>query len=854
MVLPIFKTHHSISKSLFTLDKAKDNIDMESTISLFTLAKLNNMKILRIAEDNLSSFYEAYTSSLNYNIQLVYGLNVNIVNDLNIEDESISTITIWLKNSAAYQDILSINRFINNEGYKHPYARIDWKNLNQLMTRNLLITIPFYSSFLARNLMKWNVNCLPLIEDFNPIFLINNQDLPFDKVLEKEVKKYCQLNYYDFLNSHLTYYYADEHAESLQVLRCINKRSSFEKPELSHFSSNQFSFTNFIERYGENFECPSFDKHFESYVIPCLTNGVRLPEVEISKEEKARFGLSENTDNFTYLSNLVALGLKKKVLENPKKKDKFDEYVIRCKEELDTFRQLHIVDYILLVYDIVKWCDCNDIAVGFGRGSACGSLTCFLIGITKIDPTLYNLYFSRFISESRAKFKVIDDIIYLDGKLAPDCDLDIDFYNREKVINYLFKKYPNKVSKIGTQNTLTAKILIKEVSKSILNYSEENARIVADTIDRICGVVVNLDKAYKESDSFKRWVDESIDNQKAYKIAKNLEHLIKNKSSHPSGFAISYDNLNSLVPTSRTSDGLELCAEYDMKNIANIVIKVDLLGLRCVSHINEIEKLTSTDSSMIDINDESIYNFLNNYDSYHGLFQIESYTNKNICREVKPTNIDDIAAILAIARPGALQFSEKYAEFKKTGKYEKYDEHLDKILVNTGGSCLFQESLMQIAHEVFGLSLVVAEDIRRCVGKKDREEMKKYQNIIYSQAEKLNLNKETAEKYWRLLSDSASYSFNKCLSPDTVVEVEEGYKMMFEINRGDYIKAYNIINKQDEFVEVNEIFNSEAELYEIELEDGRKLRCSMDHKILCDDMTMRPLSYILNNKNKIVTD
>lgn len=758
----IFSTHHSISKSILTANKPKKEFDVDSSVSIFDIAQKHNLKTVRVIESSLSGFLECYLNADIDDTQLIFGYNISVVNSLGEKDNSESVVTVWIRNSDGYQDLLKINKFIQNEGYVKDDLKgyITWEELNNLFTNNLLVTIPFYSGFLYKNLMSYGSSCVPKFDKFRPIFFVEKHGLPFDEYLLEKTKSFCENNNFELSNSHSIYYYNNAHAESLMVLRCIQKRSTFEKPELPDFSSDKFSFESYLDFYGEKFD-NNFDDLFTKYVIPVLDNGARLPEVKISNEDRKFYNFKGGVDNYEFLSALVTSGLKQKILNNPSLKNQYDVYFDRCKEELDIFKKLYVVDYILLVRDIVNWASNNNIKTGWGRGSVCGSLVCFLIGITKIDPIPYKLYFSRFLSEARAKSKNINGIIYLDPELCPDIDLDFEFSKRNLVIKYLYEKYKGKISQISTFSTLTGKILIKEVTKIILNYSEADAKHVSDTIDKVFGVVQDLDKAYIESRAFKNWVDSNPNHLKCYKIARNLENLIKNQGCHPSGYAISYDDINSIVPLVRTPDGDTLASAFDMKNVSKCLIKVDLLGLRSLSVIDGVEKITKFNIENIDLNDKTIYEYLKERDSYHGLFQIEARTNKAICKEVVPENVDDLSAILAISRPGALQFSKKYAEFRKTGVYEKYDEHLDKILSETGGACLFQETMLRIAHETFQFTLEEAELIRRACGKKLPEEMKKYEEIIYQKGKELDLPEETCSKFYKILIDSASYSFNK---------------------------------------------------------------------------------------------
>ena len=194
-------------------------------------------------------------------------------------------------------------------------------------------------------------------------------------------------------------------------------------------------------------------------------HGVRLPSFEIEKEIKRELKVSEDLNNYDFLRKICLDGFNK--LDLKKGTKEHDEYVERARYELKILKELGFIDYVLLVWDVINYCHRSDIPTGLGRGSAAGSLVLFLIGVTKIDPVKYGLYFERFVSKIRAKKKVVDGVTYLDGSLMCDVDLDICYYKRGQVLKYLEEKFEGSTSKILTLNTLSTKLLIKECGKIV---------------------------------------------------------------------------------------------------------------------------------------------------------------------------------------------------------------------------------------------------------------------------------------------------------------------------------------------------------------------------------------------------
>lgn len=579
----------------------------------------------------------------------------------------------------------------------------------------------------------------------------------------------------------------------------------------------------------ENFSTLDLDLH-----------GVRLPSFNIERKYKERISIDENCSNYEFIKQLCEFGLKAKGLYT-------QEYINRLNYELDIVEELSFTDYLLLVWDVINFCKENNIPTGVGRGSAAGSLILYACGVTQIDPLKYGLFFERFISRFRAKKNVVNGITYLDGSLMCDVDLDICYYQRHKVLEYLEKKFENKTAKILTLNTLSSKLLIKECGKVIDEKPESEMTQVSGWIPKVFGQVKDIEEAYAEVSDFKNWCDE---NSRIYEIAKKLKDLIKNKGAHPSGVLLCYENILESCPTERSSDG-SVVSSYDMNWVTLFNIKLDILGLRGVSVVDDVCKSICINLSDIDVNDTFIYQNLQELKTPHGLFQIEADTNFKVLKKVKPKNLEELSGVLALARPGALQFVDKYASYTNTETYESIHSLFDDVLKITGGVALYQEQLMKMSTKI-GFSLDEAEILRRIVGKKKVEEVKKWKQKIEDKIKEKNLPKEAGDILWKVLEDSANYSFNKCLLPETVVETENGFKCLNEINKGDYVLAYDVDKKKDHFVEVIDIHENEVEVYEVEMEDGTKITCSMDHKFMCKDGKMHQLRKIISQNLEIM--
>ena len=238
----------------------------------------------------------------------------------------------------------------------------------------------------------------------------------------------------------------------------------------------------------------------------CMHPGVLLPDIKIESKHYKSLDIPKDTSNYDFLRGLCLKGVKDKGIDKKNDNEK-QAYYSRTKMELQVFKSLGFVDYILLNWDILNYCHDSNIPTGPGRGSAAGSLVLFLIGVTKIDPVENNLFFERFVSKSRARKIEQDGVTYLDGSLLADIDNDIAYEHRLKVIAYIDKKHPGRTAKILTLNTLSSKLCIKECGKIVGDLEEVEVGEVSDCIPKQFGKVTPLAHAYAENEKFKNWAN-----------------------------------------------------------------------------------------------------------------------------------------------------------------------------------------------------------------------------------------------------------------------------------------------------------------------------------------------------------
>jgi len=579
----------------------------------------------------------------------------------------------------------------------------------------------------------------------------------------------------------------------------------------------------------------TFLSEFQDVKVPLL--GVRLPEFDIEEKYKKELNLKDGASNFDFLRELCARGLK--TLKITEGIPLYEEYGKRLKYELGIINELNYTDYFLLVWLVTNFCDENKIPRGMGRGSGAGSLVLYLINVTQVDPIKHGLYFERFISKARAKSQTINGHLYFDGSLLADVDLDIDYYRRGEVTKFIDERFAGKTSKILTFNTLSGKLLIKECGKIIGEKTEEEMTYVSGLIPKQYGIVQGLvethdgvwDEVKKKwkiepVEEFKKWCDE---NPRIYDTAIKLLDLNKNKSVHPSGMLVSFDKLEDCCPTELTSKKDEV-SSYEMNTISGFTVKLDILGLRGVSVVDEACKQIGIKIQDIDFDDPTLYQPLQDLKRAHGLFQIEADVSFMAAKKIKPKNLSELSAVMAIARPGALQFIDKFASYTNTGTKDSIHPFFDDILEETGGLCLYQESLLKMANKI-GFSLDESEILRRIIGKKKKEEMLLWRDKITDKCKENNLDPEIGELFWQIAIDSASYQFNKSHSVAYACLAAATIYLKFKHPKAFYLSLLKMTqNEPDPISEISKI-HREMHNFDLQLLAPSLIKSNMDFSI-----------------------
>jgi DNA polymerase III subunit alpha len=432
-------------------------------------------------------------------------------------------------------------------------------------------------------------------------------------------------------------------------------------------------------------------------------------------------------------------------------------YKDRLEYEINTIIQMGYPGYFLVVQDFINWAKKNNILVGDGRGSGAGSLCAFALGITNVDPIKYDLYFERFLNPARVSM--------------PDFDIDFQKDRRDEVIQYVKTKYgADKVAQIGTFGTFKAKKSIKDVART-LGYSLTMANTLCKLYPKaVHGKEVTMKEAFQKVEKLAMLRASDTDEGRVLRWAEKIEGRVASFGIHASGVVISNEALTKVVPLAKGKND-EVVTQWDMNNIEEIgLIKFDFLGLKTLSQISTtlqlIKKNHGKDIDLTDISfdDPEVYINLRKGDNI-GIFQLEASSGiRDLMIKIRPNTIEDLAAIVAMYRPGPLGSEQMEIYLKwRAGEGEPSFHHKDlkPILGETAGWLVYQEQVLRIARDMAGYTLAEADLLRRAVGKKKEKEMAEQKNKFFSGFNKFGYSTDLAEKLWEEIKVFADYGFNK---------------------------------------------------------------------------------------------
>jgi len=719
-------------------------------------AQENQMPAVGITDYvNLFSLVKFYNAAINNGIKPIIGSNCLIYDEL---EKKVSSLIFLCKSTQGYRNLTVLLSKAYTKGQMlngKPLIYRSWinnKNSEDLIVISGEFAGDIGQSILDDNLDKAEENLLFWKNLFPDNFYLEIQRI--GKPLEEKYissiielsKKYnlplVATNSVRFLNK--------EDFDAHEARICINQGVVLADPNRpkTYYPEQYFKSQ---EEMTELFsDIPSaIENTFE--IAKRCTTFVKLGETFLPD-----FPIPEGLTVGDYLTNISNEGLIKRLAKQTNKD--ISIYQERLNIELDVIIKMGFPGYFLIVADFIQWAKDNDIPVGPGRGSGAGSLVAYVLGITDLDPLDYDLLFERFLNPERVSM--------------PDFDIDFCMDNRDKVIDYVARKYGREsVSQIITYGTMAAKAVIRDVGRvqgHPYGFVDQIAKLIPFEIG------MTLSKALEQEEKLQERYDNEEDVKDLIDLAKKLEGLVRNVGKHAGGVVISPGKLTDFTPLYCEASGENLVTQFDKDDVEAIgLVKFDFLGLRTLTIIkwtldivNELRAKQNEDK--IDINeivldDKKTFSLLKACNTT-AVFQLESSGMKDLIKRLQPDCFEDIVALVALFRPGPLQ-SGMVDDFinRKHGRSKVEYPHpdLEPILKPTYGVILYQEQVMQIAQVLAKYSLGGADLLRRAMGKKKPEEMAKQRKIFLEGSTQNNIDKETAEYIFDLMEKFAGYGFNK---------------------------------------------------------------------------------------------
>lgn len=580
-------------------------------------------------------------------------------------------------------------------------------------------------------------------EIFGEHFYLEVQDhgLDEEQAVRPQLVKLSRELHIPLVATNDVHYLKREHYTAHDILLCLQTGADIDSPDRLRYSTDQIYFKSADEMTALFADIPEAIENTVAIAEKCHLlldlKSKHLPRFTLPAGERAET-LEE------YLEKLVWEGVRKCYGEITR------ELENRVRHELKVIRDAGYSSYFLIVKDFIDYARSVGIPVGPGRGSAAGSVVSYVLGITRIDPLKYDLVFERFLNPERLS--------------PPDIDVDFCDQRRDEVITYVRRKYgANNVAQIITFGSMAARAVVRDVGRVM--------KISLAEVDRIAKLIppapnMTLHQALNSVKELADLIATDERYQKLIDFSLVLEGLARHASTHAAGVVIAPDDLTNYVPLYRVKDQ-EVVTQYDKDSLEKIgLLKIDLLGLRTLTVIDETvralrEKGVHLDIDAIPLDDQETFALLSEGRTV-GVFQFESTGMREWLKKLRPTRLEDLIAMNALYRPGPMDTIEDFVARRNGERPVEYlHPLLEPILRETYGVAIYQEQVIRICHEVAGFTLGQADVVRRAMGKKIPEEMERQRELFVAGAQKRGLSADTATAIFDMLVSFAGYGFNK---------------------------------------------------------------------------------------------
>ena len=713
---------------------------LKSTIDLYkyvmTAKSLGYQKLALTDEGVLHGAIEFYNLCRSQNIEPIIGCVFQYKQWRNAE--ILSSMIVYAKDEIGYQTLIELSTLYQK-------SKVVTKDMEQKMkegSRHLQFVFPQENSEWALECSNGEVAFQRWLFEAEERYFSNinlgiesNQPLSISLEHLEEWGQDFSMKLLPFVK---TFYLKAEDDFSYRVLKAIGEGETL--------STTQAEVSGQYYLQDEKTLTKQWTPLLEGKLVRHLTEFVDSLKWKLPKHELLlpKFQTPDGKTSQEYLIEICEQSLEEKDIMN-------DLYHARLKYELSIIHQMGFDDYFLIVWDIMKYAHEAGIQTGPGRGSAAGSLVSYLLNITKVDPIEYQLLFERFLNPERYTM--------------PDIDLDFPDNRREDILDYVRRKYgDNHVAQIATFGTFGSKQALRDVCR-VLGLTAVQAGEWSKAVPNQLGV--SLKSAYEQSKSLQALVSKSPKNQLIFETSCRIEGLPRHLSTHAAGVVLYDKPLTEVIPLMDKEQQLPI-TQYTMKYVEQIgLLKMDFLGLTNLSILHDSIELTKKIYQQdiilneIPLDDEKTLKLFQEADT-NGIFQFESDGIRRVLKKLTPTNLEDIAAVNALYRPGPMEQIDTFIKRKHGQEVVKYPHPiLESILQSTYGVMVYQEQVMQVTSQMAGFTLGQADILRRAIGKKDAKVMETEKAHFIEGAIEKGIDVESASEVYQYIERFANYGFNR---------------------------------------------------------------------------------------------
>jgi DNA polymerase-3 subunit alpha len=753
---------------------------LQSAIQLKPLTKrLKELEMKACAITDFGNMYGAisfYNSMKAEGIRPILGYEAFVTFDSRLNKDShvkagerpYYNLVLLAKDLEGYQNLVYLASKAFTEGFHHR-PRIDLEILAEKSKGLVGLSSGFNGAiwhFLKQNNFERAFENAKLFDEIfgagNFFIEIQDHGLEEEKNIQKELAAFSTKSNIPLVATNEPYYLTQEDARAHEILLAIGEGKTVNDSTRTIFESSDFYVRSAEEMW----------RIFGSEHADALRNTLRISEMcDVRFNEDANLFLPNypfpknagfRTDD-EYFERIAQEGFASRkqniwqpLIEGGKLKYSLADYEERLRTEIETIKNMKFSSYFLIVWDFIRYAKEREIPVGPGRGSAAGSLVAYCLEITDVDPLEYDLLFERFLNPERISM--------------PDIDIDFCVRGRADVINHVTELYGREsVCQIITFGTMASRAALKDVGRALNMPYGDVERIAKLIPPPVRGRNVSISKALEQVPDLKQAVETDKTVKELVDLALRLEGCSRHSSVHAAGVVISPKPLHELVPVALSNKN-ELTSQYAMNDLEKAgMLKMDFLALTTLTVINDCLKSLKLkaeieiDWNKIPANDPTTMKLFGEGRT-EAIFQFESRGMQEICRRLKPKELEDLSALNALYRPGPIDggmIDDFIARHRGEKPVEYIVPEMEYILQNTFGILVYQEQIMQLAQKLAGYTLGEADMMRRAMGKKKREEMAEHEERFISGAIANKIKRSKAVEIFKLMAQFADYGFNR---------------------------------------------------------------------------------------------